>query len=172
VKNSISLFKEKGFNSTSILEIARATGLTKGSIYNHYRSKEDILKKVIEVVESNFFEYIKINDNTDINEILQLTAQFFLDNECCLMANLMCENLSENSRQNLVVFFRNWENKIAQAMADAIPEDQKHAFAQDVIVLFEGGIMLKRVMNNNQIINRYHDELRAKYKQLVTTYTS
>lgn len=170
VFNSITLFKQKGFNSTSILEIAEASGLTKGSIYNHFKSKDDILKKVIEVVEATFFNYIKINTNADIKEILHWTAQFFLDNECCLMANLMSEKLSEKSRDNVIIFFRNWESKIASLMDDCIPQDKKNAYAQDVIVSFEGGIIMKRVLNNNAIIDRYHSELTNKYDELLSVY--
>ena len=169
---AISLFKEKGFNATSVQEIVQAADLTKASLYNHFRSKDELLKKVVEVVEFSFFDYIKIHESKNVEEILKCTAQFFLDNECCLMANLMSEKLPETPRQDVVLFFKNWEDKIVLSMYDKIPESQKRAFAQDVIVSFEGGIIMKRVQNDNTVIHRYHRELSEKYDTLVATYAS
>ena len=37
------LFRERGFSGASISEIMTATGLTHGSFYNHFDSKEDLL---------------------------------------------------------------------------------------------------------------------------------
>ena len=37
------LFRERGFSGASISEIMGATGLTHGSFYNHFDSKEDLL---------------------------------------------------------------------------------------------------------------------------------
>jgi AcrR family transcriptional regulator len=47
---AIKLFYEKGFNRTSIQDIADELGILKGSIYHHIRSKDDLLFAVIEVV--------------------------------------------------------------------------------------------------------------------------
>jgi len=41
------LFYEKGFEATSIQEVAEACGLTKAGLYHHIRSKEDLLLEVI-----------------------------------------------------------------------------------------------------------------------------
>jgi len=42
------LFVEKGFGSTSIRDIAKATGMLPGSLYYHFSSKEDLLTAVFE----------------------------------------------------------------------------------------------------------------------------
>lgn len=166
IQKSIELFKEKGFNATSVNDIAQASGMVKGSLYNHFKGKEEILKKVIEVVEYSFFEYIKINDNNDVQEILQWSAQFFLDNECCLLANLLNEKLPEEAKSDVVGFFQRWNDKIVIAMDERIPLDKKIAFAQDVIVSLEGGIIMKRIVNNNSPIERYLDRLNNDYEIL------
>jgi AcrR family transcriptional regulator len=40
---ALELFTEKGFDATSLQEIADQLGFTKAALYYHYRSKEDIL---------------------------------------------------------------------------------------------------------------------------------
>lgn len=42
IEKSLQLFSVKGFYNTSISDIQEATGLTKGGLYGHFSSKEDI----------------------------------------------------------------------------------------------------------------------------------
>ena len=41
-----ALFAEKGYQSTTLQDIIDATGLSKGAVYHHFRSKEEIARKV------------------------------------------------------------------------------------------------------------------------------
>jgi len=42
IENSLQLFSVKGYYNTSVSDILDATGLTKGGLYGHFVSKEDI----------------------------------------------------------------------------------------------------------------------------------
>ena len=42
------LFKEKGYERTTVRDIAREVGIQSGGIFHHFRSKEDILYAVME----------------------------------------------------------------------------------------------------------------------------
>ncbi|MEZ4936460.1 MAG: helix-turn-helix domain-containing protein [Crocinitomicaceae bacterium] len=46
--SALQLFSEKGYKNTSVAEIAKRAGISKGLIYNYYDSKEGVLKGVIE----------------------------------------------------------------------------------------------------------------------------
>lgn len=43
VKASVALFKEKGYHRTTTREIAKASGLSNGTLYEYVTSKEDVL---------------------------------------------------------------------------------------------------------------------------------
>jgi TetR/AcrR family fatty acid metabolism transcriptional regulator len=43
IKAATKLFAEKGYQQTTIAEIAKMVGLAEGSIYEHFRGKEEIL---------------------------------------------------------------------------------------------------------------------------------
>lgn len=45
---SARLFLEKGFDKTSIQDIADTAGISKGAIYHHFRSKDEIINAVTE----------------------------------------------------------------------------------------------------------------------------
>lgn len=46
IKQSINLFVEKGFSATSIQDIVDTIGVTKGSFYYHFKSKEALLMEI------------------------------------------------------------------------------------------------------------------------------
>ena len=45
-----NLFEKKGYRATTIDDIAKFTGLTKGAVYYHFKSKESILKYLVQCV--------------------------------------------------------------------------------------------------------------------------
>lgn len=50
---SAKLFLEKGFDKTSMMDIATAAGISKGAIYHHFKSKDEIIKSVMEKQEKS-----------------------------------------------------------------------------------------------------------------------
>ena len=41
------LFSEKGYDNTSVTDIMNAVGIAKGTLYHHFKSKEDIMDALI-----------------------------------------------------------------------------------------------------------------------------
>ena len=48
---AILLFSERGYEGTSIKQIAQAVGLTESAIYRHFKGKEDLLAEIIALTE-------------------------------------------------------------------------------------------------------------------------
>ncbi len=46
-----ALFGERGYAGTSVDEVVRAAGVTKGALYHHFRDKDDLLRSVVEEVK-------------------------------------------------------------------------------------------------------------------------
>jgi AcrR family transcriptional regulator len=70
---ALRLFAAKGFQNTSIREIADEAGISKGLIYNYYSSKEEILKSLINTV----FDTMWKRFGFDIDR--KLTDQDYID---------------------------------------------------------------------------------------------
>lgn len=62
---TLDIFAEKGFAATSISEIAKAVGIGKGTIYEYFRSKEEIILSAIEA----WVESIQSENTDPLNEI-------------------------------------------------------------------------------------------------------
>ena len=85
------LFLEKGYDNTKIQDIADELGMTKGAIYHHFKSKEEIMDVLGDTmfVNNNPFEIVKkrndlnglekmkyvINLNQSNEQMIELTNQ-------------------------------------------------------------------------------------------------
>jgi len=68
------LFSEKGYDQTSIKDIADAAGILKGSLYAHVDSKEDILLAVVRDVHERFDTNVAACDALNAAPYGRLTA--------------------------------------------------------------------------------------------------
>lgn len=50
---ALRLFAQKGYEATSIFDIAHELQITKGAIYKHFKNKQDILNAIISKMEEN-----------------------------------------------------------------------------------------------------------------------
>src|SRR5690625_1359445 len=56
IATAVQLFMEKGFEKTSMQDIANTLGMSKGGIYHHFKSKEEIIHVVRENKANNIEE--------------------------------------------------------------------------------------------------------------------
>lgn len=69
---ALELFAENGYHATSVSQIAKKAGISKGLTYNYFESKKEILE---ELIEHGFNE---IWDNFDLNKDGTLTEEEFI----------------------------------------------------------------------------------------------
>lgn len=72
LQTALELFAENGFHATSINQIAKKAGISKGLAYNYFESKNEILA---EVIDNGFHE---IHDLFDTNNDGILTEEEFI----------------------------------------------------------------------------------------------
>lgn len=59
LKNALSLFAKKGYDAVSVAQIADETGIKAPSLYKHFKSKEDIFKSIVKLIDENESEKVK-----------------------------------------------------------------------------------------------------------------
>jgi AcrR family transcriptional regulator len=71
------LFTARGYDTTSIDEIAGAARVTSGALYHHFRSKREIMRAVFEMLESELKERVSeaAKDAQSATEALRLTLR-------------------------------------------------------------------------------------------------
>ena len=72
-----ALFAEKGYQSTTLQDIIDATGLSKGAVYHHFRSKEEIARKVGDRMGDEMWEPLRrIREAAGLTGLQKLQAVF------------------------------------------------------------------------------------------------
>jgi AcrR family transcriptional regulator len=54
IKSALKLFVKNGYHGTSISDISKAANITKGAIYFHFKNKDALVKKILEINETNY----------------------------------------------------------------------------------------------------------------------
>ena len=130
-RNALQVFSVKGYFNTSISDILKTTGLTKGGLYGHFRSKEQIWYAVYEEAVSTW-RGIVFRDMRGISDPLEriertienhleryLGAEVFAGG--CFFVNMLVEvagqsdTMSRHIRRGFVNFSRLLQNWFAEA---------------------------------------------------------
>lgn len=86
---ALSLFAKNGYEGTSLSEIAKAVGIQKPSIYNHFKSKEAIFLTIYENILmfhvqkiKNIMDRIKgLTAEEQLLQILKVTFEYYIEFE-------------------------------------------------------------------------------------------
>lgn len=95
------LFVEKGYDATSLQDIIQETKLSKGAIYHHFSSKEQIFEAIFRRIgEENTAALAQVRDDPSLNGLEKLRAIFkaalFNDNQSLMLTVTPC--LLDNPR--------------------------------------------------------------------------
>lgn len=106
IQAAAELFVRKGFNGTSIADLAQAVELTKGAIYHHFESKDALFFAVVDMVRHDWNravvrDVMKANNALDrVSVLLDNHTRVVLENPtlCLVMASLVTDtDLEDNS---------------------------------------------------------------------------
>ena len=91
------LFRNRGYAATGMRELAKEVGIEAPSIYNHYKSKDDLLREICLDIASQFFKAFDTIDKTEKSPTKKLRAA--IKGHIAVIGN----NLEASS-----VFFHEW----------------------------------------------------------------
>lgn len=82
---SIDLFAEKGYDRTSIRDIAKDVGITESAVYRHYESKEAILEAIFDQLANRVYTPLPLKQGTSeqvsiFRQILEGLPQYIMAN--------------------------------------------------------------------------------------------
>lgn len=160
LKEAINLFKQKGYHNTSMANIADACGLIKGSIYHHFKSKDDIgfeaLKTIAEYFRKNIFSLVnetKLSNKEKIELFIKKIDFYFLNSiGGCLFGNLALEIPPENElfRNEIKIYFDEWEEALSKLLQDKYSKKKADELSKEYVALTQGAIMMMNLKNNSE----------------------
>ena len=124
VKAAGRLFREKGYEGTSVRDLANAVGLQSGSLFFHFRSKEEILLSLLEgglrraVAILDRHLAAAVSPREKLSAILHGHLQAILDEERDAFYVVLRDwrTLSPYSRKKVIALRDEYENRIALSL--------------------------------------------------------
>jgi AcrR family transcriptional regulator len=183
IKESANLFNTQGYKATSISDITRATGFTKGAIYRHFESKQDLEEHALRRLSKLMFDEISISIKAAKTFQTKFDAIFsFFENYMneplyeggCPLLNAAVETDDTNPalRQQAINMLAQLKASMAKLIENGIKNDQVKpgtdiAFYSTIfIATLEGGIMMSKLERNKQAIHQTIDHLRGLIKEM------
>ncbi len=171
------LIHVQGYQSTSLDDVLRESGVGKGNFYYYFKSKEDLGYAIIDRITQAFVERSlgPAFADTDADPVTQIHG--FLDRvleaqrlrKCvggCVMGNLASElsDVHEGFRQQLAGIFDLWRVHLAEAVSRGQARGRLRAdvdasrVAQFLVAGLEGSILLSKVAKDITVMERCVEE--------------
>jgi AcrR family transcriptional regulator len=177
IEKTADVFNSKGYAATSLSDITKITGLTKGSIYGNFDDKEEV------VIAAFKFNAKRLRDSMDdaiskeetAYEQLMAMLNFYkttwkkaASQGGCPMLNAATEAddhllfLRDAVKENFIA----WQKKVSTIIEKGKAEGsfkadlQTETYAYTFIMLIEGGILLSRTLNQITHLNTALDRVK------------
>ena len=167
LNQAMRIFLAKGYHGTSIEDITRAAKLTKGALYWHFRSKEDLLKRIVEEYEKRFLDgmiqavnEVKGSIPDKIEKYFRYNSAFaYYNRELCVSFDTLAAELV-GAHHGIEAEFRRIYRKYQKFLSNLIVQGKKEkVFKREmdedlsalVIIAFHVGILLQWSMNKDEI---------------------
>mgnify|MGYP001396181144 FL=1 len=164
---AMRIFLEKGYHGTSIDDITKAAGLTKGALYWHFGSKEDLLKRIVEEFERRFLDGLIQAVKDAQGDILDKMEKFFRYNaafsyynrELCVSFTTLAAELV-GAHHGTEPEFKRVYKKYQKFLSNLILQGKKEKIFKKeidpdltalIIIAFHDGILIRWFMNRSEI---------------------
>jgi AcrR family transcriptional regulator len=162
IEKTAPVFNTKGYSGTSLSDLTKVTGLTKGSIYGNFENKDEVALAVFDYNQNSVTEYIKakiLATNNSIERLLVYPNMYrnylkipFLKTGCPIL-NTSAEaddthpQLREKAANALVFWKKALENQIKRGIArnEIKFETNPTEIAVILISIIEGAFMQAKV---------------------------
>ena len=127
---SWELFLEKGYTETTTRDIVRKTGILNGSLYNRFKSKEDILISIIRTAIEDCLEesekHIDENDGPILTLCLPFAIEVYIASKSERVADLLYNaHQSWKATESYCEIYENWATKLVDSNYDIRLEDEE-----------------------------------------------
>ena len=152
------LFYFKGYNQTGINQIIEEAQVAKASMYQHFRSKEDIAVAYLQRRHVNWMGDLMayISDHKTSKAKLLATFDYLehwlvqVDFRGCGFQNIVCDLQEEQQKIKDQVLLH--KNEVKDVIYDLLKADNTYENPEDlgneVMVLLEGSIILSQIQKN------------------------
>ena len=142
LEKAAHLFRQKGYNATSMRHLAEGVGVEAASLYNHIESKAELLREICFAVAHAFTEHLdsienSINKNESrVDNIIRFHVKMMLERfEEVYVSNRDWKHLKEPHLANFLNQRRSYEKRFATIISKGIKEKEFRKVHPHIAVL-------------------------------------
>jgi TetR/AcrR family transcriptional repressor of nem operon len=183
LRKSGVLFNTQGYKATSISDITTATGLTKGAIYRHFKSKAALEKETLFHLSSLMFQKLRayIKSESTAGDKLRAIFRYFesyitnpeVKGGCPLMnVAIEADDAHPSLRREAVKVLDILRDSVITILKNGIrfnqikPDTDIGFQSTLIIACLEGAIMMSKLRGDNEDIRKVVKHLEAQLKTL------
>jgi TetR/AcrR family transcriptional repressor of nem operon len=183
LKKAGLLFNTRGYKATSISEITETTGFTKGAIYRHFKSKEELEVETLFHLSSLIAQTLRARIKEKLTAVDKLQAVFnffesYISNPpvkggCPLMnAAIEADDAHPLLRKGAVKLLNLFRDSLIAILENGIRYKQlksnldKEYYATIIIASLEGAIMMSKLRGNDDDMKRVLTHLKIQLKEI------
>jgi AcrR family transcriptional regulator len=183
LKQSGQLFNTQGYKATSLRDITEATGFTKGAIYRHFSSKDELEMETLSHLSNHMFELVRgrIKEAKTAGAKLRSIFNFFetyiskppIKGGCPLMnVAIEADDAHPQLRKRAVSIMNMLHDSIDIILSNGIRYGQikkdidRTHYATVIIASLEGAIMMSKLRGNDDDIKRMTSHLDQLIRQI------
>jgi TetR/AcrR family transcriptional regulator, transcriptional repressor for nem operon len=183
LKESGILFNTQGYKATSISNITDATGLTKGAIYRHFTSKDELEIETLMHLSGIMNDKIRarVKEHTTAGDKLRAVVQFFesyisnppLEGGCPLMnAAVEADDAHPQLRITALQILNGLRSSLISILEKGIHYKElkrginKEMYATLIIAALEGAIMMSKLSSNDDDIKHIIKHLEKQIAEI------
>jgi len=166
IQAALEIFVRKGYHGTSIQDITEKVGLTKGALYAHFKSKGELLLRIIDEFKVRFIggmvEALEANSGDaleKIHKVISFNSKFALENEhlCVFLTFLTTElNADVDFEPPLKATYLEYRKVISEVIRQGIRQgvfkkDLDPDIAALTFMALHDGVLHQWVLNRNQV---------------------
>ena len=184
IEKSLQLFSVKGYFNTSISDILHATGLTKGGLYCHFKSKEEVWRAVyeeaVEIWKSVVFKGIRSVpdpleriERTIANILFDYLGREVFDGGC-FFVNMLVElsgqsdTMGRHILKGFVGFSKLFQSWLTEAETAGLlkPDLDYREISNFIVITLNGAATLYMSTRDRTVLQQTNDQLRFFVQQL------
>ncbi|GAA6180641.1 TetR/AcrR family transcriptional regulator [Shimia sp. NS0008-38b] len=152
VENALPLFYRNGFHATGMDLVAKETGVSKTSIYKHFRTKEELILAVLRLRDESFRNWLcrKMEEMADtpagqLLVMFDILEQWFLEDSFrgCMFIKASAEFQDQGDAINLHAFeHKRLLEEHFRTLAEQANASNPSQLARELLLLKEGAIVL------------------------------
>lgn len=146
------LLKKRSFSEISLAEIAKAAGISKGTLYYHYKNKSEIFFDLTDqYLNEQWNDFVVWTEDKDKDTSINRLVKYVIERNIAsygLRTHLICEAQTgdEEVRQKLIKRYDDFKKLISEKISERT--DIPPNFLTWMILLISDGIIVQEALQN------------------------